>query len=229
MSTGVGDTEQAAQRRESAGLAIADMPPEPVAFPLRILYGIARRCDALWLKRRLGAFGRGARLQRPRWLVHPESISLASGVMIWRYARLESVASPQYGLGKIEIGESTAIQPFVHIGAVERVSIGRSCLFGSHVFITDHDHRPSSPGDAVFESRQVAVAPVCIEDRVWLGEFVGVLKGVTIGEGSIVGAGSVVTRDLPPFSIATGSPARVIRRWDREKERWLDDVANSGG
>ena len=57
------------------------------------------------------------------------------------------------------------------------------------------------------------VAPVAIGDDVWLGARVIVLKGVTIGDGAIVGAGSVVTRDIPPWSIAGGQPAKVIRTY----------------
>ena len=68
---------------------------------------------------------------------------------------------------------------------------------------------------------RVLASPVEIGANVWLGERVCVLRGVTIGEGSIVGAGSVVTKDIPPRSIAVGAPARVIRRWDEAAHRWV--------
>ena len=62
--------------------------------------------------------------------------------------------------------------------------------------------------------------PVFIEDNVWIGEFVSVLPGVRIGEGSVIGTMSVVTHDIPPFSIAVGSPARVIKRFNFATSCW---------
>ena len=59
-----------------------------------------------------------------------------------------------------------------------------------------------------------------IEDNVWLGDNVTVLPGVTIGRGSIIGSNAVVSKSIPPYSIAVGIPARVIKRWDEETKSW---------
>lgn len=125
------------------------------------------------------------------------------------------------------IGERVQINDYVHIGAIERVSIGNDVLIASRVFISDHNHgrydvkdRNSSPDIPPVE-RPLVSAPVVIEDRVWICENVCIMPGVRIGAGSIIGAGAVVTHDLPPDSIAVGIPARVVKRYDREKAEWL--------
>lgn len=108
--------------------------------------------------------------------------------------------------GLLSIGDSTFVNYGVSISAHERVEIGRGCLIGNYTLIMDNDYHDMRdhllPG---------ASAPIVLEDRVWLGARVTVLKGVRIGENSVVGAGSVVTKDIPPGVFAAGSPARVIR------------------
>jgi lipopolysaccharide O-acetyltransferase len=71
------------------------------------------------------------------------------------------------------------------------------------------------PGD-----RKLSTKPVRIEDNVWIGEYVTVLAGVTIGKGSIIGALSVVTSNIPPYAIAVGIPAKVIKIYNEEKKIW---------
>ena len=77
------------------------------------------------------------------------------------------------------------------------------------------------------EPGAVVAQPTIIEDGVFLGDHVVVLKGVTIGRGSVIGANSVVTRDVPPLTIAAGMPARAIRTWNHTAARW-DPVARAG-
>ncbi len=127
----------------------------------------------------------------------------------------------------IHIGNNVQINDYVHIGAIESVTIGDRVLIASKVFITDHNHGSygarnihSSPAVPPIE-RLLSSAPVIIEDDVWLGEFVAVLPGVTIGKGSIIGATSVVTKDVPPYSIAVGSPAKVIKKYDFLRSEWI--------
>jgi lipopolysaccharide O-acetyltransferase len=126
----------------------------------------------------------------------------------------------------ISIGKNVQINDYVHIGAIEKVEIEDNVLIASKVFITDHNHGSYS-GDyhdlpTVEPSKRLLYSkPVKICKNVWIGEFVSVLPGVTIGEGSIIGTMSVVNRDIPPFSIAVGSPARVIKQFDFERNKWI--------
>jgi acetyltransferase-like isoleucine patch superfamily enzyme len=109
---------------------------------------------------------------------------------------------------------------------VKSVTIGDRVLIASKVFISDHNHgsykgatgqsHPAQPP----ASRALHVAPVLIDDDVWIGEFVSILPGVHIGRGSVIGAQSVVTRDVPPGCVAVGNPARVIRRFNFDTSSW---------
>lgn len=133
---------------------------------------------------------------------------------------------PRSGPVLIDIGPDVQVNDYVHIAAAGSVRIGARVLIASKVFVSDHDHGRYSgeePHDAPHvppARRPLATAPVSIEDDVWLGEFVCVLPGVTVGRGAVVGAHSVVTRDVPPETIAVGSPARVVKRWDASAARW---------
>lgn len=202
---------------------VVAVEPGRASLPVRALRKIARVIRRWALARRLAGLGRGSEIEAPAWIHGAEAISVGDRVRIWRFARLEAfnTSSAPAGTPRLEVGSGTVIQPFVHIGAAERVRIGKGCLFASHVYVTDHDHDWSDPEDPVITNRRLEVAPVEIGDFVWLGERVMVLKGVTIGERSIVGAGSIVTRDVPPYSVAVGSPARVVRQWDPAGRRWV--------
>ncbi len=110
--------------------------------------------------------------------------------------------------GKLEICEGAYINYGCSIAARHLVRIGPNARIGTYVMIIDNNYHRLEPErrDETPES-----APVILEENVWLGGRVIVLPGVTIGAGSAVGAGSVVTRDIPPRSLAVGVPAKVIK------------------
>jgi len=110
---------------------------------------------------------------------------------------------------KIHIGAHTYINRYTFLDATLSLRIGQHCAIGPGCYLTDHDH-----GQAIGLpplSQPMVAVPTQLGDRVWLGANVVVLKGVTIGNDVIVGAGSVVTKDLPEGAIAVGNPARVIK------------------
>ena len=111
--------------------------------------------------------------------------------------------------GILEIQEGTYINYGCSIAARNLVRIGPNCSVGTYAIITDNQFHRLEPEhrDELPESH-----PVILEQNVWLGGRVIVLPGVTIGSGSIVGAGSVVTHDIPARSVAVGVPARVIKK-----------------
>ena len=109
----------------------------------------------------------------------------------------------------IRIGTGSFIGSGCEFNALSSVVIGRSCLIASGCRFIDHDHgteRGSPMKDQVEQS-----ADIMLGDDVWLGVNCVVLKGVSIGTGAIIAAGAVVTRDVPPFAVAAGVPARVLR------------------
>lgn len=117
-----------------------------------------------------------------------------------------------YG-GTINIGENTFIGPRVTIYGHGDVQIGKDCLLAvdSKIFSANHTIPPKG-----FNIRDLPdiKEPVIIGNDVWLGANVIVLAGVEIGEGAVVGAGSVVTKSLPPYAIAVGNPAKIIKYRD---------------
>jgi lipopolysaccharide O-acetyltransferase len=126
----------------------------------------------------------------------------------------------------VRIGDDVEINDHVHIAAVHAVSIGDGTLLASRVFISDHNHGDldgpvaHNGPDIPPAWRPLAVAPVRIGARVWIGEGALILPGVTIGDGAIVGGGAVVTRDVPAGAVVVGVPARVVRLFDPATGRW---------
>jgi acetyltransferase-like isoleucine patch superfamily enzyme len=117
---------------------------------------------------------------------------------------------------RIRIGGGTILNMGVMVAAVELVEIGEHCMFANGCFVTDGNHRFDDPERPVPWQGFTTKGPTRIGDNVWCGANVVVTSGVTIGERCVIGANSVVTASIPPFSIAAGSPARVLRTIDYE-------------
>jgi acetyltransferase-like isoleucine patch superfamily enzyme len=112
---------------------------------------------------------------------------------------------------QLEIGEGTIVNLGCMLAATERITIGSHCMFANYCFVADADHRYDDATVPVTWQGMQPKGPVTIEDNCWFGTNCVVTGGVTIGERTVVGANSVVTRDLPGGVIAAGAPARVIR------------------
>jgi len=177
-----------------------------------------------WILTRI--FFPNARLVRfPIYVRGRAQISIGAGLTTGVNVRLDAFGQPN-ATPVLQIGRNVQLNDSVHIGAIERVVIGDNSLIASRVFISDHNHgnyqQPnagSGPQIAPVD-RPLSSRPVNIGCNVWLGEQVCILPGVTVGDGAIIGANSVVTRDIPPNSIAAGNPARVIRVFDNTNEKW---------
>jgi acetyltransferase-like isoleucine patch superfamily enzyme len=108
----------------------------------------------------------------------------------------------------LQLGDRTAINPRSELSVATAVTIGSGCAIGWKVTILDHDHH-RLVGPARYSRDR---GPIAIGDHVWIGTGVTILKGVTIGDGAVVAARSVVTRDVPSRAIVAGAPAEVVRR-----------------
>ncbi len=111
----------------------------------------------------------------------------------------------------IEIGAGAILNRETMLASLERVQIGSHVMFANHCFVGDSDHRFDDPDLPITWQGFTPQGPTVIGDNVWLGKGVVVTGGVEIGERAVVGANSVVTRDLPGRTISAGAPAKPIR------------------
>jgi acetyltransferase-like isoleucine patch superfamily enzyme len=149
-----------------------------------------------------------------RWPVHGNvlemlregRLELGPGVLLEPNVWLTAPAP-----ARIVIGGGSFLNVGVMVAAAELVEIGQHCMFANGCFVTDANHRFDDPDKPVpwqgFDSK----GPTRIGDNVWCGANVVVTSGVEIGERCVIGANSVVAHSLPPFSVAAGAPARVLR------------------
>ena len=114
--------------------------------------------------------------------------------------------------GVLRIGDGVRLNYGVSIAAQQEVVIGHRARIGPYVMIVDSDFH-----DPYLRSRRPPARPVIIEDDVWIGAKASVLRGVRVGRGAIIGTGAVVTRDVEPFTIVAGVPARVVATLDCER------------
>lgn len=122
--------------------------------------------------------------------------------------------------GKLKIGDNVVAQERVRISAAESVVIGDNVLMGSDILITDNNHGMDAGSEQSYMQQEVSTKPVKIGDGCWIGEKCSVLAGSTIGEKCIIGANSVVTGEIPAYTIAVGTPAKPIKRWNFESGQW---------
>jgi len=116
------------------------------------------------------------------------------------------------GQARVRIGEGSFLNRNVMVASQELVEIGPHCMLANGCFVSDATHRFDDPELPITWQGFETKGPTAIGANCWLGANVVVTSGVTIGERSVIGAGSVVTRDIEAFSIAAGAPAKVIRR-----------------
>ena len=115
--------------------------------------------------------------------------------------------------GEVNIGNKVFFNRACHIVSLQALTIGDCSIFGEKVSIHDENH--DIEDDSPLPERGMVTAPIIIGKNVWVGAKATILQGVTIGDNAVIGANAVVTRDVPPNSIALGIPARVIRTIDR--------------
>ncbi len=128
----------------------------------------------------------------------------------------------------ISIGNNVQINDFVHIASSESITIKDNVLIAGKVFITDLNHGNYSrhsaeqdPPESIPSERKLITKPVFIDEKVWIGESASILPGAKIGRCSIIGAMSLVNSEIPPYSIAIGCPARVVKTYDFNEKKWL--------
>lgn len=175
-----------------------------------------QRAASRWHAGQFADCGPDALIRAPRVITGGSYISIGVGFDAFPGLRIEAF---DHHLGKhftprITIGDRVSINYDCHIGCVNEITIGNDVLLASRVYISDHSHGAPDYHDIEVppsERKVVSKGSVIIEDGVWIGEGACILPGVRIGSHAIIGANAVVTRDVPPYTIVGGVPARPIK------------------
>lgn len=163
----------------------------------------------------------------------PRYISLGNNVFIGRYCSINGLSREGVKIGNrvrirefswiqvtselhqpgtgITIGDRTYVGPYCYLGAGGGLAIGQDVLIGGFVQFLAENHHFSDPSIPI-RVQGVSRKGICVGDDVWIGNNAIILDGISIGKGSVVGAGSIVTHDVAPFSVVAGNPARLIRK-----------------
>jgi len=156
-------------------------------------------------------------------LNNPHCVHLGRNVII----REDSYIGPVTKYANIDyepcliIGDRTLIGKHNSIACINRVEIGKDVLFAGYVHITDHSHGYEDIENPINGQKLISKGPIIIEDQCWLGFNCEILSGVHIGRHSIVAARAVVTKDVPPYSIVAGNPAKIVKQYDFDNKKWI--------
>jgi acetyltransferase-like isoleucine patch superfamily enzyme len=170
------------------------------------------------------AFGPGSEIVEPFVVSCPSRIVIGEGVRIGERSWL-SVVDFHNGRSyepRLSIGDGARLGPDLVIACIGSVEIGAKVQTGPRVFIGDTYHDYHDPDTAIVDQLMADPRPVRIETGAFLGIGSAVLPGVTVGARACVAAGAVVTRDVPPNSLAAGNPARIVRQWDPALRIWRE-------
>ena len=168
---------------------------------------------SIWIKRDFKEAGE-LFIVPPITLKNPRSIKVGDKVKFGKDCIVTSWPNLSGGTGVISIGDHCNFGEYNHITSTEAIAIGSYVLTGRWVTITDNNHGNTDPDSLrvpPISRPLMSKGPVIIKDKVWLGDKVTILPGVTIGEGAVVAANSVVTKDVPPYTIVAGVPAKQIQ------------------
>ena len=153
---------------------------------------------------------------------NPDTIHFGNNVNIGKYSYflpLKRFAGINYN-PRISIGDGCWIGIRNSFACINSIEIGNNVLFAGYVHITDHSHGYENIDMPVAQQPLISKGGVVIEDQCWLGFGCEILSGVHIGKHSIVAAKAVVTKDVPPYSIVAGNPARIVKKYNFDKKHW---------
>lgn len=170
-----------------------------------------------YFKKEFKTFGKGSVIN-PSFLmlVGSQNISIGQNVYIGSRVQLTAwnkVNNLSYH-PTISIGNNTSIGDESQITCINNITIGNGVLTGKKILITDNSHGlldNENLNTIPIKRKMYSKGPVIIQDNVWIGEKATILPGVTIGEGAIIGANSVVTKDVPAKSLVVGCPAKIVK------------------
>ena len=170
----------------------------------------------LLYKVRLKKLGKCTYIEKVLLVNNMCSISLGNRVAIGKFAWLMAIHKKSI----LNIEDDTSVGHYAHIVALNEISIGRDVLIADKVFISDCSHRYLDIDKPIKEQGVEALKPVRIGEGTWIGENCAIL-GCAIGKHCVIGANSVVTKDVGDYCVVVGAPAKIIKRFDFLKSDWV--------
>ena len=183
-------------------------------FCYRTSIQIKRKCFSLLISGSFAGFGSRTVIAYPLRLSGEKRIAIGDRVFMDAGCWLQSLPDGDNESVAISIGSGTSIAGTCVISAVRKICLEQDVLLARNVYISDHIHKYTQTGVPIHDQGLDKIKPVVIRRGAWLGQNVVVCPGVTIGEGAVIGANSVVTQDIPDFSVAVGAPARVVKSFE---------------
>lgn len=172
-------------------------------------------------KKKYRKWGTGTEIYNPFVISGEEQIALGSNVKILDNARI-SIYAKSEGAEEalVQIDDGCYIGYNFSLLVKDKVHIEKNVLIASNVLITSENHGIDPESDLYYMEQPLEGKSVRIGEGTWIGERTCILPGVDIGKKCVIGAGSIVTRDIPDYCIAVGNPARIIKRYNFETHRW---------
>lgn len=184
-----------------------------ICDPMFMALALRRAADGARARRRFAAAG--GSLAAGATVVNLARLELGTGAVVQSGCLLHCGGLDwSTGQGRLRLGERTYVGHNSVLYGAGDLQIGRDVLIGPGVILTSQGHGFEKPGLKVCE-HELVLAPVVIGDDVWIGAGAVVVPGVTVGEGAVVAAGAVVTRDVLPYQVVAGVPARPLRERPR--------------
>lgn len=159
---------------------------------------------------RFRTIGKNMKLAPGLKLGNANHISLGNNVSVMSHCVLECTGDS----AEMVLGNDISIGEYSHITCAQKMVIGDGLLTGRYVLITDNAHGENLPDELQIpplERRVCSSGPVTIGRNVWIGDKATILPGVTIGDGAVIAANAVVTKNVPPYTVAAGCPAKVVK------------------
>ena len=189
---------------------------------LKRLYHIIVKRDivtALYTKK-FEKFGHDSVLYHPLCIRGRENICIGNQTTILNGVRMQVYNDLTGKQSKIKIGDNCYIGYNNTFLAGGNITLEDGVLMASNILISSENHSINPESPDYYMNQKLSCAPIIVGEGTWIGEKVRILSGVTIGKKCVIGAGSIVTKDIPDFSIAVGSPAKVIKKYNFNTHEW---------
>lgn len=186
---------------------------------LKIYNWIVSKIFNILFSRAFGSIGGGSRIVSPVAIEGAENIFLGNNVFVAAHSCLAAVKLTDSFFCELNIGDGCKIGRFNHIYATNKIIIEKNVLTANNVYISDNLHDYERIDIPILDQKIIQKSSVIIGEGSWLGHNSCII-GARIGRNCVVGANSVVTRDIPDFSVVVGVPARIIKRFDVDSNLW---------